>query len=156
MNSETLSTIFNSLPGALTPLIAIIAIIIAWQQRQVEQLKVRLALYDKRFQVYQSVKAFIESAINNGNISSNDLNQFSAKTAESYFLFGSEVLDYRKDMIKQAARLNELKGRIEKARISGESNKLAEEDYSKLFSWFVNQIDESTKLFAEYLKFKKI
>ncbi|HEV2293707.1 MAG TPA: hypothetical protein VGR35_07615 [Tepidisphaeraceae bacterium] len=51
----------------LTPLIACLAVWIAFQQFRVARNKLRLDLYEKRFKVYSAVKEFILSGAAAGN-----------------------------------------------------------------------------------------
>ncbi len=150
MIAETISSILNPLSGLLTIIISIIVTYIAYQQHRVEKDEVRLALYEKRFLVYQSVVAFLNIILINANVKNDELNQFYTKTAESNFLFGNEVSDYLTDMKKKAIRIMWLNERLKTAPISDERNKLVKED-SELVEWFNNQFEETTKLFRKYL-----
>jgi hypothetical protein len=53
--------IIRILHALLTPVIAIVAIYIAWQQWQTNVQKLNLARYDRRLRVYEEVKKYSAS-----------------------------------------------------------------------------------------------
>jgi len=82
------------LKGWLTPLIAIIAIYIAWQQWKINKQKLDLERYERRLHVYKEVIGFLSLMPNSKNVSIYELPKFRAAVAEADFLFGPEIPKY--------------------------------------------------------------
>lgn len=150
-------SIGDTLSAALTPIIAILALYIGYQQYQTNKHKLRLELYEKRFMVYQSVMELLVSILKSDNVGSDELSQFYIKTNESEFLFNHEISNYIMDMKKKALRLQHLEKKFKQGITldSDERGKLADEE-SELLEWFTDQFDETGELFMKYLSFKKI
>lgn len=81
------------LKGMLTPLIAIIATYVAWQQWKTNKQKLDLERYERRLRVYNEVIGFL-SLFPTKNVSIYELSKFRAATAEADFLFGPEIPEY--------------------------------------------------------------
>ena len=82
------------LSGLLTPVIAAIAVYIAYQQWQTNDLKVKLDLFDRRLQVYHVISNVIWSVIIDGQLNSNQLGGLHRTTSDAEFLLGKDVADY--------------------------------------------------------------
>ena len=78
----------------LTPLIALLATYIAWQQWRTNKQKLKLEKYDRRLSVYQEVKKILSIVHRDAKASPEDLLSFRSSVSEADFLFGSEVVDY--------------------------------------------------------------
>lgn len=70
--------------ACLTPLIAIIATYIAYQQYRANRLKNRHDLYDRRLAVYNAVAEFLAHAMREGTADHAQLITLLQKTRESY------------------------------------------------------------------------
>lgn len=143
--------------AALTPIIAISVTYIAYKQYKIDKDNLRLALYERRFNVYQSLKQVLAEASIGGNITTNTLWDFLAITEESEFFFGNEISEYLRnihlksiDLIKLKKKLEEISPPIddERLRITTEHNELVK--------WFSNQDKIAKDLFLKYLSFKVI
>ena len=81
------------LNALLTPLIAIIATYIAWQQWKANQLKLKMERYDRRLRVYQEVVRMLRTC-SNRKLEWAELIDFNASTAEADFLFGAVPVNH--------------------------------------------------------------
>jgi len=80
--------------GLLTPVIAAIAVYIAWQQWQANKLKLVLERFNQRWAVYQAVLDFIVAVCRDFKISADEIGKFRRATIQAEFLFGPEIPKY--------------------------------------------------------------
>ena len=78
---EVLRCIIDIFPVLLTPLIAIIAIYIAYQQYKVNKHRFTHELYEKRIIVFKAVMKFISKIIQESSTDIPTLSQFYADTS---------------------------------------------------------------------------
>ncbi|WP_162350166.1 hypothetical protein [Pseudoxanthomonas gei] len=72
----------------LTPLIAIVATYVAWQQWKTNQQKLVLDRYDRRLKVYEEVRKILSIIVRDAKASYEDLLAFRTSVSEADFLFG--------------------------------------------------------------------
>ena len=95
---------------ALTFLIAGIAVWVALQQWWISSERLRLDLFDRRHAVFVAIREFITSILRDARVASDAQYKFWADTANTGFLFHSDVKDYvhtvhEKSIKLQIARL---------------------------------------------------
>ncbi|MDP3515507.1 MAG: hypothetical protein Q8S20_22410, partial [Sulfuritalea sp.] len=91
--------------GLLTPLIAIVATYVAWQQWQTNRLKFILDRYDRRLRVYEEVRKILSIILRDAKASYEDLLKFRTAVSEADFLFGPEVPEYIDEIYKRGVKL---------------------------------------------------
>jgi hypothetical protein len=101
----TLDQIMELLKALLTPLIAIIATYIAWQQWQTNKSKLVLDRYDRRLEVYEEVRKILSIIMRDARASYDDLLKFRAAVSEADFLFGPEIPAYIDEIYKRGVKL---------------------------------------------------
>ena len=79
------------LQALLTPLIAIIATYIAYQQWNTNKLKLKLDRYERRLRVYQKIVETLQLIGRDLDPKLDDLLKYRVSVAEACFLFGSEI-----------------------------------------------------------------
>src|SRR5437879_4905063 len=79
------------LQGFMTPLIASLAVYIAWQQWKANERKLVLDRYDRRLRMYQEDIAILSLMLQDFKPQNQDLTKFRQKTAEADFLFGPDI-----------------------------------------------------------------
>ena len=138
----------------LTPLVAAIAVYIAYQQWQTNRRKLDLDLYDRRLRIYQTVSRFISKVLTDLFPEPQDFSEYWRDTAEADFLFGSDIRDYVRTLAKRAAQLR--RWRSEYRDYSQPKNK--DYDHDKVVAgteqetrWFAAQPEAARRLFAKYL-----
>ena len=89
----------------LTPLIAIVATHIAWQQWKTNQQKLNLERYDRRLHVYEEVIKILSIILRDVNASMEDLLKFRTSVSEADFLFGPEIPAYIDEIYKRGLNL---------------------------------------------------
>jgi hypothetical protein len=90
----------------LTPVIAVVATYVAWQQWKTNALKVKLDRYDRRVRVYEEVKKMLSIVMRDADIDAGELLAFRSSTAEAGFLFGPEILKYIDELYRRGSRLS--------------------------------------------------
>ena len=163
----TFLTIVQILGGLLTPIIAIIASWIAYQQwktsrrqHELAQDKLKLDLFDQRYKVYQGLLDFIDAANIDGRPSREAFGRFYLAINPAKFLFGDDLWKYLELVRKQAADLRAAGAMIAKATedrcetIPMAHLTQASETERELLTWFYNQPEEASKQFLPYLNFK--
>jgi hypothetical protein len=93
------------LQGFLTPLIALLAPYIAWQQWKGNQLKLRMERYDRRLRIYQEVVRILSLIIRDADVKPDDLLKFRTAAAEADFLFGPEIPKYIDEIYSRGLKL---------------------------------------------------
>lgn len=142
------------LQGFLTPVIAAIAVYIAYQQWQGNRLKLQLERYDRRLRIYQRVMAFLGVALRDFKPDPQEVISFRVDTAEADFLFGPEIPSY----IAEIAR-NALSSRVAhleycdttKVPPPGYDHQKVVDEISRHSKWLVDQMDVVNGKFKPYL-----
>jgi hypothetical protein len=150
-----MKAIIELLSAALTPVIALITVYIAYQQYQTNRYKLRLDMYDKRFKVFLALREFISHILENADVSNEVIFKFNIATSESVFLFDKEIPNYLQDIRQAAINFRKQNIRLNSSNlpVGEERNKLAQEN-SDLLNWLSNQFTTSEEKFAKYLRLK--
>lgn len=93
------------LKALLTPLIAIVAAYIAWQQWKTNQQKLNLERYSRRLRVYEEVRKILSIILRDTKVSTEDLLKFRTTVSEADFLFGPEIPAYIDEIYRRGLRL---------------------------------------------------
>ncbi len=143
-------------PGFLTPLIALLAAYIAWQQYRVNRHSLRLDLYEKRFRVYAALRMLISAALANAAVTNAESQQFLVDTKEAEFLFKPKVGQYLTDVYRRANELHSLSTRLagNELPVGVKRDELVTRE-REVLDWFGQQPAAAAKLFAPYLDFRK-
>ena len=146
----------SNLSGALTPLIAVIAAYVAYQQYHTNRDKLRLDLYDRRFELYTALVDLCTSVASSGIPGSTEFGKFVQARHKTQFLFDTGVATYIEAMRLKAIQAEYLHKRLEDDQRPpvGEARTLASREHSDLMKWFGDQFDESKAQFAKCFAFK--
>jgi len=143
--------IFSSL---LTPIIALLAVYIAYQQYLIGKNKLKFELYEKRYLIYQHTKKILFKITQKGKIEEQELIRFINISRESNFLFNNDITDYLKKLSANAGNLNDLTKEMNKSNDPYASK--IKKERNKLFSWIVDEYESVESRFIKYLDFKKL
>ncbi len=138
----------------LTPMIAVIGAVIAVFQYKLARSRWRLALYDKRYPVFLSVRDYILFAVQFGQMTREGITKLVRNSIDFGFLFGDEIRDYLEELNKKGEGLKILGDRLEK-RLDDKDRDETLTQMKKITDWFWNQIEESKRLFGAYLRIDK-
>jgi hypothetical protein len=92
-------TIFQ---GLMTPLIAVVAVYIAYQQWQTNRLKLVLDRYELRRKIYWRVREFLNLAVADFQPSPLEVTKFWIDIGDVHFLFGPEIPEYTTELGRRA------------------------------------------------------
>jgi len=90
--------------GLLTPLIAVVTIIIAYLQWRTNEQKLKLDCYDRRSKVYESAKHIICISMND-ETTIKDIIEFNRSIADADFLLEPEIITYLNEVSKHCNNL---------------------------------------------------
>lgn len=133
----------------LTPLIAAVAIYIAYQQYLVNHRQHRLALFEKRMKVFNSTMTMIATIVRATRVELNELFIFLQETREHEFLFGPEIGAYINGVYSKGVELH--------ARDFGTTTgrQIDIEKSTELLTWFSGQSAIARNKFLKYVDFRK-
>ena len=149
--------LLSSLSGFLTLLIALIAVMIAYQQwktNKAQQVtyekRLKHELYDKRFAIYQAARTFLRDTVVKPTISDKMLIDYWAGINAARFLLDDEISDYLEEIEHKAVDLQ-----TNQQSVDGKVN-IAEgsKERGELKKWFYHQISVLNQKFYPYLNLK--
>jgi uncharacterized ubiquitin-like protein YukD len=155
MCTEQIIDISKSL---LTPLIAIVATYIAWQQWKTNKQKLNLERYDRRLRVYEEVRKILSIIARDAKVSTEDLLKFRTAVSEADFLFGQEITTYIDEIYKRGLNLwlwkQEYRDYTQEKPDGYDHNKVVNEMHKEL-NWLVDQFKPAKEKFKKYLDISK-
>ena len=99
------SSVVDWLVALLTPVIAAIAVYIAYQQWRTNRRKLALDLYDRRLRIYQATVEYISAVLSNLHPTLEVILKFRRSTAEVDFLFGQDIKKYLDELFEHGLAL---------------------------------------------------
>jgi hypothetical protein len=139
----------------LTPLLAIVAGYVAYQQYRTNRSKLKFELYEKRLATYHALMELLSAIVREADVKIEELMKFNRETNESYFLFGKDIYSYLWEIHLKAVDLHTMNQSLyhENLPIGEERSRIAKEK-GELLKWFGNQFDTSRKKFAKHLSLR--
>ena len=141
----------NVIPSTV---IAGIAVYIAYQQYNMNKNHFRLALFDKRFKVYEGVMKFLAQIFHGGKVKESDYQDFRWNTKDIVLLFGDEMKDYIQEIGKNALELQAINEGFNTGLLVGDEFKENRRKHLELITWFTEQHSIAVDKFREYMQFK--
>ena len=136
--------------------LSLAVVIIAWLQCRVAKDKLRLALFDRRYKVYDATRKFLSVIIREATFTVPDLFEFNAGTSDAQFLFKPDVAKYLAEIRERALHLQTTHQLLERPPANGdELPRLAYAQGDDL-KWLGDQITAMTKTFVPYLGFANV
>jgi hypothetical protein len=129
--------------GLLTPVIAVIAVYIAYQQHLTSRRQHRLALFQQRLAVFNATKKLLLSIVADASVDLNQLREFSSDTSQHLFLFGQDIEMYVRELYKNALDYR------------GLHRKPSPEDDTQLLLRFTDDLVNLESRFLPYMDFRK-
>ena len=158
-----MDTIVKYLQGFLTPLIAIIALYIAYQQHKTNRDKLRVELYDRRLGIYITTERFLTCICKAGDVPDDLFEEFEVKAGEARFIYKDKKITYFLDAIRdktiKARQLQRTIDTVFSAKWSENELKANKEKAIKesrgVHAWFREAKRKSfTQVFEKYLSFE--
>ncbi len=86
--------LIDILSALLTPTIAILGSIIAWQQWRTNRARLKHELFDRRYEQFSIVRDFISSIMTHGKVKPEEEHKYLAGTRGMRFIFDKEIASY--------------------------------------------------------------
>jgi hypothetical protein len=140
--------------GLLTPLIAIVATYIAWQQWKTNQRKLVMDRYDRRLRIYEEVRKILSIVMRDAKASTEDLLKFRTSVSEADFLFGPEIMDYIDEIYKRGLKLwrwNQEYRDYRQEKSEGYDHAKVVDGMHKELTWLTEQFEPAKQKFKKYL-----
>ena len=151
---ETFEQFVRVLSGLLTPIIAILAVYIAYQQFQTNNNKYILDRFDRRIVVYKAIEDFLLSIFREAKVDLGELAKFWKAKSDAEFLFGADVREYLNTLNNHAAQLrrwNEEYKDYSQDKPEGYDHDKVVRNQSEHLDWLVSQIEPLKQVFRKYL-----
>lgn len=138
----------------LTPVIAIVATYIAWQQWKTNRLKFHLDLYDRRLKVYEEVRQILSIIARDAVASYDDLLKFKRAVSEADFLFDPDIPAYIEEIYQRGVKLQywsgEYRDYTQPIPEGYDHQKVCDGMHAELI-WLSVQFDPAHEKFKKYL-----
>jgi len=148
--AEQLIEIFK---GLLTPVIAIVATYIAWQQWQTNKQKLNFEKYERRLRVYEELRKILSIILRDANVSTDDLLKFRTSVSEADFLFGPEIPEYIDEIYKRGLNLWQWNQQYRERPENYDHKRVIEEMHKEL-TWLTEQFKPAKEKFKKYLNIR--
>ena len=139
--------------------IGVYAAWIARQQLEINRYRVKLDLYNRRWEVYESFTQYVGVALKDLNPMSHDTLAFARATQQAEFLFGIDIKEYRNAMIRHGLDLNKwhemYRDTGQEQPPSYDHNEVVQGERDET-EWFAAQPDAIVKKFERYLDLSRL
>ena len=142
------------LTALMTPTVAIIGSLIAYQQWRINKLRLRHELYDRRMGVYRKLMDFLGSILVHASFDSASYAEWLKASYEGYFLFDEGMVGYfdtlneKSRAFRRVCREKETKaGKLD----DDKWRELCDKD-ELLQEWFEKQFDIAKGRFGQFLR----
>jgi hypothetical protein len=92
--------------GFLTPVIAVIATYVAWQQHRTNKLKVKLDIFDRRYAVYEQVSSVLWSIVRS-EVTTTELFKLHQRKFEAGLLLGKPAEDFLETVYQRGVQIEQ-------------------------------------------------
>ena len=150
--------ILHLLTGLLTPVIAILAVIIAWRQYRTAKQKLTLDLFDRRLCIYEEVQNFLLLIIRDADVEFDESRRFRNSVSAAEFLFKKEIVEYIDTIYKRAIKLKDWSRQYRddfQVKPEGYDHAKVVEGKHIELKWLAAQLEPAKKMFKKYLDLGK-
>lgn len=149
-----IDTVMRVSSALLTPLIAIVATYIAWQQWKTNQRKLVMDRYDRRLRIYEEVRKILSIVMRDAKASTEDLLKFRTSVSEADFLFAPEIIAYIDEIYQHGLKLwrwnQEYRDYTQEKPVGYDHAKVVDEMHNEL-TWLTEQFEPARQKFRKYL-----
>ncbi|MDD8017953.1 MAG: hypothetical protein PHP42_06240 [Bacteroidota bacterium] len=135
----------------LTPVIAIVTVYIAIQQYRLSKFRTRHELFERRSAVYKAVMIFLRETTRLDHNMDESLSHFMGDTADSFFLFKSEINDHIESLYLKGIDLWKINEDLKVTSLKKDERRLLTKKRLELVTWFGEQINITRDKFHKYL-----
>lgn len=144
----------QTLSALLTPMIAVVATYVAWQQWNTNKLNSKLDRYDRRLKVYVQTRDLIAKVMRSADADLEDLFEFWREVSEADFLFGEDIPAYLTELFENGVDLQHANKAYEANRVVPQAHYDSAANTAKMHDlsvWFSNQHKVAKAKFMPYL-----
>lgn len=153
MKYEKLLEVIGVLSGLLTPLIAVLAAYIAYQQWKTGKDQLKHDLFEKRFILYLAAQTYISESVNSRLGSEEPTFKYLSDIRASQWLVSKDVSNYlNNDLIDKACDLKMLRTEIKEYPVGDERSQNVKEQ-REISDWLEEQRNVLDRKFEKYLNF---
>jgi hypothetical protein len=145
-------TLFAMLTRNTALVIGGVTLYIAYQQYITNKMKLRLEVYQKKFDIYDKIKSFMIMVINNTPSDMQELLTFQKETAEADFMFGDEIRCFIDEVFSKSIDLWRC---LQINPNHPEYNKCVVQEVA-LKEWFIVELNNLKSRFKKYLDLENI
>lgn len=143
------SICFEMMKGVPTAIVALLVAVISWRQYKVAKAKLKLDLFQKRYDIFHKTWVILSDAVIRGTEEDHHgmATPFNNFLPEAAFLFGPEIAKYLDEVSKKWTELHGLSRSKNTPEITTRTTELGQ--------WMFNEATGGAKKkFAKYLDFK--
>ena len=140
----------------LSATIAILAVVIAWNQWNTAHDALRLALYERRFRVFDAHREFILAVISAGTLRDEFLWSLRAKTVDACFLFDEDIVKFLKATQDAAIAIKRHEGACDQYLPNSQERSSHTQAILELGIWFDEELKKLPSKYSPYLKFSRL
>ena len=144
----------QALQALAVPVIAAVGAWVAVQQMVIARVKLQHDLYDRRYAVFDAVRAFLNEAISSRVVSPETFRTFALKTSDAEFLFNDGLAAYLKEMREHASKAQAIYITMQQME-PGDQKAAAFRAASEHTTWLIDQIDGLAGRFRPFLMLEK-
>jgi hypothetical protein len=138
------------LSALLTPTIAILGSFIAYEQWRTNRGRLKHELFNRRYEVYQSIARFMAKIVQTGKVEPGEDIVFLVNTKMAYFLFDKEVSEVTRQIYKKAADLYALVA--VQGQVTGDDLTKNVKKQRELVDWFSDELGKIEARFDKFLR----
>jgi hypothetical protein len=127
---------------------------VAFQQMSIARVKLQHDLYDRRYAVFDAVRALLNEAISSQIVSPETFRMFALKTADAEFLFDDGLAAYLREMREHAFKAQSIYSTIQPME-PGDQKAAAFRAAAEHTTWLNAQIDGLAARFRPFLMLEK-
>lgn len=144
----------NNLPTILTTLTAILLVCIGILEWRTNKNRLRFALFDKRFKIYDDLRGIMATTGLTREISAEDITKCMKICREGHFIFSKEIAVFLNEVLDKLEDLRDTK--VLKNRHKPSDPKVDEylQKEREICQWISSKFNEAESYFEKYLRFK--
>ena len=143
--------IIDILSAALTPIIAVLAVYIAYQQHCVNRQRLQYELYERRLGIYKVVAQHLSHIATMNQITFTQCQDFHKETFEGVFLFSKLVQNYIDEIDRNSQEFFAISEELSLRKKPSHLDEKQREAKKQLLQWFLEKHQSSKEFFAKEL-----
>lgn len=150
---QFLAELAKGLPAAFVALIiGLIAAYIAFHQYRVARDKLRLDLFERRYELYDVIWTFLSEFENSHGAARQPVTN---EIPKAHFLFGAEIAEFFAEVLEMHVEYRSALGRTKTHEAGSEQHSSATEKVEELLMWSADELAGLRTRFRPYLGFQK-